>query len=296
MTYTVVGQPGVDAQGRLGDRGPRRHRAVHGHAHQPPNETTTVNYTTGDGTATSTAPTTSTTPGTLTFNPGGSQLQTVNVPVVNNSVYRHHARVHPSHHESAPTRSCAHRSTTGRIRDDEIPAVRVAGRHGQRGPTPSCRSRVSLAGPPNAPRSRSTTRRPTSDRQPRHRRQRLHRRERDAHVHSRAAPEPDGERRRPRRHGLRVRRRVVHLHGDQRRNRPERHRPRHDRRQRGSPADDLHRRRRPRRRRRQHARWPAPRDPRPAVLFAPVTGPLLDRGGHRHGGPSTTRRRPTSNS
>ena len=53
---------------------------------QPAAETTTVHYATADGTATA-ATDYNATSGDLTFNPGGSQVQTVNVTLKNDSVY-----------------------------------------------------------------------------------------------------------------------------------------------------------------------------------------------------------------
>ena len=78
---------------------------------QPAGETTTVHYATADGTATA-ATDYNATSGDLTFIPGGSQVQTVNVTLKNDNIYEQHRDVRPEPqrgHERAHRHADGHR-------------------------------------------------------------------------------------------------------------------------------------------------------------------------------------------
>ncbi len=148
VTYTVSDNPGVEVKGGWITEGSGATVPFTVKLTKPTSQTASVAYTTEDLSALAGTDYT-TTSGTLTFNPGGSQVQTVNVPVMNNGAY------------TAP-RGLNLRLTSGtnvllstpvdegRIRDDEVPAVRVQAGTVTEGNT-QLPVTVSLAGPPSAP-------------------------------------------------------------------------------------------------------------------------------------------------
>src|SRR4051812_21019711 len=123
--YTVTDDPTIIAKGGWADEGPSAAVVFNVRLNQPAAETTTVHYATADGTATA-ASDYNATSGDLTFNPGGSQLQTVSVPLKNDGVYEP-TETFALNLSSATNALIATPSVTGRIRDDEVPQIRVEG-------------------------------------------------------------------------------------------------------------------------------------------------------------------------
>ncbi|MEO6469367.1 MAG: Calx-beta domain-containing protein, partial [Acidimicrobiia bacterium] len=125
VSYTVSDDPSVVAKGGWADEAAGGQVPFTIRLFRPADETTTVSYATQDGTATAADDYTAIT-GTATFLPGGSQVQTVNVTLKNDAIFE------PTESFSlklisATNALIATPSTTGRIRDDEVPAVRVEG-------------------------------------------------------------------------------------------------------------------------------------------------------------------------
>ena len=125
VSYTVSDDPAIVAKGGWADEGPSAVVPFTVRLSQPAAETTTVHYATADGTATA-ADDYNAISGDLTFSPGGSQVQTVNVGLKNDSSYEPTETL--ALNLSSPVNAIvATPSANGRIRDDEVPQVRVEG-------------------------------------------------------------------------------------------------------------------------------------------------------------------------
>ena len=140
-------QPRHRGHRRLGHRGPRRHRPLHREADQADEPARHVDYTTENGTAVAGTDYAATS-GTLTFNVGGSQSPGRDSPGAEQL-------------DLLPPRAFDLRITSGtnvllsspvdegRIRDDELPAVRVVGGSATEGAGNTIPFTVSLEGPPS---------------------------------------------------------------------------------------------------------------------------------------------------
>ena len=148
VTYTVSDNPGVEVKGGWATEGPGAVVPFTVRLTTPTSAVATVAYTTENGTAIAGTDYTAAS-GTLTFNPGASQTQTVNVGVINNSTYAPPRGLN-LHVTSGTNVLLSTPIDEGRIRDDEIPAVRTQGGTVVEGNT-QIPVTVSLAGPPSAP-------------------------------------------------------------------------------------------------------------------------------------------------
>ena len=123
--YTVISAPGLSVTGKTVVEGAGAHVDFKVANTRPPNAAATVQYGTQDGTAVVGGDYTATS-GTLTFNPAGPFVQTVSVPVANDSVFENTEAF--TLQLSNPTQAAfLNTSASGRIIDDDSPAVRVIG-------------------------------------------------------------------------------------------------------------------------------------------------------------------------
>ena len=148
-TYTVADDPSISVKGGWGNEGSATLVPFTVSLSRPTSQAVIVNYATQDGAASSASDYTPAS-GTLTFNPGASQVQTVNVALRNDATYE------PAESFalalSAPTHALvATPSTNGRIRDDDQPALRVQAGSATEGPSASVPVTMSLAGPAPGP-------------------------------------------------------------------------------------------------------------------------------------------------
>ena len=131
------------------DESPGNQVAFHVSLSRATNQVVTVQYTTQDGAATSTGDYFSTS-GTLTFNPGAPLSQTVPVTVRDDALYE--ATENFSLVLSLPTHSVVGIGIApGRIRDPDLPNVRVIGGSVREGTGAVVPMRVSLKGHANVP-------------------------------------------------------------------------------------------------------------------------------------------------
>jgi hypothetical protein len=148
-TYTVVSDPAVSVNGGWTDESPGNQVAFRVSLSRGSNQVVTVQYATQDGAATSTGDY-FTTGGTLTFNPGAPLSQTVLVTVRDDAVYE--ATENFSLVLSLPTHGVIGiGSAPGRIRDLDLPAVRVLGGSAKEGAGAVVPMKVSLQGHANVP-------------------------------------------------------------------------------------------------------------------------------------------------
>ena len=125
VNYSVASDPTIVAKGGWADEGPSSVVPFTVRLTQPASKTTTVHYATADGTATAATDYVAKS-GDLTFVPGGSQVQTVNVSLKNDSIYEQ-TETFSLNLSAATNALIATPTATGRIRDDEVPQVRVEG-------------------------------------------------------------------------------------------------------------------------------------------------------------------------
>ncbi|MDQ1520233.1 MAG: large repetitive protein, partial [Actinomycetota bacterium] len=148
VSYNVSGEPGVTVSGGWANEGAGNVVPFTVSLSQPTNNVATVTYTTQNGTATAGADF-GTTSNTLTFNPGAPQAQTVNVPVVNDGAFEQPEAFTLT--ITGVTHALVTNGTaTGRIRDDDLPAVRASAGSVTRGAGAVVPVRVSIQGPPAA--------------------------------------------------------------------------------------------------------------------------------------------------
>lgn len=148
-SYTIADDPSIAAKGGWGSEAAAGTVPFSVSLSRPTSQAVTVNYATQNGSADST---TDYVPaaGTLTFNPGASQVQTVNVALRNDAVYE------PAESFSLALSGVTHAliatpTTDGRIKDDDQPALRVQAGSATEGASASVPVTLSLAGPAPGP-------------------------------------------------------------------------------------------------------------------------------------------------
>ncbi|HEY3725320.1 MAG TPA: Calx-beta domain-containing protein [Acidimicrobiia bacterium] len=147
--YTVVSDPGIVVRNGWANESTGNQVAFKVALTRAPSQTVTVHYATQDGVATSTSDYVATS-GDLTFNPGGATTQTVNVTVRDDTVFEPTESF--SLVLSAPTHALISVGTgAGRIRDNDIPTVRVLGAVTTEGTGAVVPMKISLQGHANVP-------------------------------------------------------------------------------------------------------------------------------------------------
>jgi hypothetical protein len=148
-TYTVSTDPFVSVAGGWGTEGGGNTVPFTFSLAREPDQTTTVSYTTQNGTAIAGTDYTAKS-GTLTFQPNQPSVQTVNVSLLNpDSIHKGTKRFTVA--ITGVSHAIVGTSTaTGRIREDDVPAVRAIAGSVTRGPGATVPVEVSLQGRPNS--------------------------------------------------------------------------------------------------------------------------------------------------
>ena len=148
-TYTVVSDPGIAVKNGWANEAPGNQVGFKVSLNRAASQPVTVHYATQDGVATSTNDYFATS-GDLTFNPGAPTSQIVNVTLRDDTVYEPTESF--SLVLSAPTHALISVGTgSGRIRDNDIPAVRVLGSAVTEGTSAVVPMKISLQGHANVP-------------------------------------------------------------------------------------------------------------------------------------------------